>query len=820
MELKLEQKYLIVSSKIYQSKIYSYKKNNPFLDIQLITKEELLDMVAFSFDKDPIPYLLKKEKYDYSQCKKLLNILRVGDIKKNPDFLSLYNELNEQGYIRFDDLATVKLKQRKLMLLESMEDMELHQLLNRIGISYEDVSLSDFGFKPVYSEANGPEIKEFESKSIQYMYLFSDIRKRIIQDPSCKEKITVLVKDQQDIFYINYFSSMFDIDVFFQLKTPLVSDRDVAYFIAKIYQEKRFDVLDTNNASKALLQLDKIIHDYELASLPFVFAYSCLMEIISSQSISYRYSNKGITFRSDLFFAKEDEIIYVTDFQHDDFYKEFDDNNLLPDDQLENLGVNPSYVKTKLDRREKLNFICYHSFAFLSRVLLHLKDKIYSSQFIEEMNWKSHKEKGFNLNGLYTSKAEVFLRSYQKDLQKDKPDQFYKSYDHKYHKISRVDETQKYSASKLDKYYKCPFYYYLENVLSLSKYDTDNDKLAIYRGQLIHSVVEDVYSRNYFPFESSYDEAFNRGLTDCLQNAKKDGYEFTVEELASFEFVKFWLKDVIKAVNGQKDFANIDGEKAEEEINFNIGDYRFTGYIDKIVYTKGKSGQQYYNIIDYKSGTSGSFDLTKCYFGGSLQLPLYYLGIRQKENEHLTHNSTDQFGGFGIQHIYYSNVPKDKDSGKYSQKAILDKILIKGIINIEEDSLASFDKTAFNDKNEVKKRGNGNYVSLSNSFSSSEDSSLLKSSQSKYTLKDFENDVIHGALTSIEKIKNNDFEIAPIQTVAGQYSDEHCKYCHYKDICYHAKTDINNICVDIEDHFGLSHKEVSDDDDDVEGEEE
>ena len=62
MELKQEQKYLIVSSKIYQSKIYSYKKNNQFLDIQLVTKEELLDMVAFSFEKDPIPYLLKKEK--------------------------------------------------------------------------------------------------------------------------------------------------------------------------------------------------------------------------------------------------------------------------------------------------------------------------------------------------------------------------------------------------------------------------------------------------------------------------------------------------------------------------------------------------------------------------------------------------------------------------------------------------------------------------------------------------------------------------------------------------------------------------------------
>ena len=73
------------------------------------------------------------------------------------------------------------------------------------------------------------------------------------------------------------------------------------------------------------------------------------MEILSSQTMNYSYKDKGVSLSNQIFFDglyDSEHYIYITNFQHDDFYKEFDDNNLLPDAELERVGVNPSYIKT------------------------------------------------------------------------------------------------------------------------------------------------------------------------------------------------------------------------------------------------------------------------------------------------------------------------------------------------------------------------------------------------------------------------------------------------------------------------------------------
>ena len=817
-----EKKYFIVADKEYKSVFYAFKAKYPFLDLQIISKSDLIDLLGFAYQMDPIPYLLKKEKYDYSQCKKLLNILRVGDISSHEEYIKIFDELQNQGYLKYDDLGPLQVKQREVLLFEADEDYELHSFLKRKGVPYQDIHFKDIDREEVYSSLNAPVIYDFDNKFLQYFYIFADIRKRVLSHPEQKDKITIFLKGDQDLFYVNFFSGLFGIDVFTNMKLPLISSEDVSVALSTFFKNKNFKWNEEVKENSPLFQVLSIIERYQLKTLSFDFAYSSLMEILSSQTMNYTYKDKGVGLSNELFFDGNDDpehMIYVTNFQHDDFYKEFDDNNLLPDAQLERIGVNPSYIKTKLDRRKKLNFICYHHLAFASRALLHLKDKIYASQFLEEMKWKSSKPEKHNPLGSYTTKAKELLDSYYKDILHSKPDTIYRSYDHSYHRINHSAKRDKYGVTSMNTFFQCPFYYYLERVLSLSKGDKDNDKLAAYRGDLIHGVFEDIFTRDYVNLDKAYDEAFAYGLKKYEENARNDNHLITDEEKMYIRFIKKWLRDVVKTAILQKDsnISNITGEVAEKNVTFEVAGVQFTGQIDKIIYTKGASGQQYYTITDYKSGSSGTFELEKVFLGGSLQLPLYYLALQQKQNQEYTHNGTDHFGGFGIQHLYFANGIPTSD-GVYGQKSISEKMRNAGIAYNDFDYAESFDSTAVKiTKKNGKSLQKGVYRDFSCSFSDDTEKSSLISKGRKYTLEEFIQDAIAGTKKSIEAIENSLFDIAPTATKTGKYSDEFCKYCPYKDVCYHAKTDIKNITSEINTHFQTGKESSgSDDSDDAE----
>lgn len=811
MELNQENKYCIISEKCYQPVLYSFKKRNPLLDIQIITKSDLLDMLSFSYQKDPIEYLLKKEKYDYSSCKKLLSILRIGEFEQIEEYKTIFEELSENGFIKKNALGPYQIRQRKILLFEEDEDYEITEFLKRNKLSFTFLHFSDLGRKPFYLPEKQPLIFEFDNKFQQFFYLFTDIRQRILKEESLRNNITILLKDDKDIFYVNFFSQLFHIDCFTNLQLPLISSKEVSTLTSLFFQKKSFHYegeVQKNSPSEALFE---IIRQYDLEHLDFSFAYSSLMEILSSKKINYIYHDRGINLSNNLFFEAEPEtqLIYVTDFQYDIFYKEFDDNNLLPDDLLLKLKVNPSYIKTQLERRQKENFLFYHRFAFLSRVLLHLKDKIYTSQFQKEFNWTAQKtQSGYNQEGIYTSEAKRFLDSCLKDNAHQTKDDVYRSYDHSYTKIHRLSKKKTYWVTELDSYYECPFKYYLEKVLKIQKDSKDIDRFANRRGDLIHKVFEDIYTRDYsINPDIEFENAFKKGIAAYKQSAKDDGQPYTILDDVNIEFIHRWLKDVVKTILRQKDpsISRIVEEKAEQTIQYDISDgdkkYHLEGRIDKLIYTKGDQGIQYYTIVDYKSGSSGTFDIYQVFLGGSLQLPIYYLAsLDASKNPEITHNKTDWFGGFGIEHLYFPNTVANS-VGKYCSSDILNRYRLSGIAYNNMDYIRSFDSTAIKidpKKGEILKT-KGDFINLKNSFSSDlEDSSLLGEKEIKYTLNAFLGDAKNAILNSLNGIEENDFKISPTQTRKGKPS---CSFCRYGNICYHAKSDIRDITKEISSRF-------------------
>ena len=112
-----DKKILLVSDYRYQPFLFRYKNDNPSLDIKFMDKKELIDLLSFTYLKDPIPYLIKEKGIEYNKAKKYLNLLKSSGYAKNPTLNALYNELLGE-YIPYykDDLALYELKQYQILI--------------------------------------------------------------------------------------------------------------------------------------------------------------------------------------------------------------------------------------------------------------------------------------------------------------------------------------------------------------------------------------------------------------------------------------------------------------------------------------------------------------------------------------------------------------------------------------------------------------------------------------------------------------------------------------------------------------------------------
>lgn len=807
MLLKEDKKYYLLADKMYKHILYNYKKNNLEIDIKIIDKNEFLNLFSFSIKTDAIPFLLKQEKYDYSSIKKILRILKIADFKDKEEFKFLndiYLKLNENNYIEFDKLSYLDKEERIVLLFEGEEDFELISFLKRKGFNYQFISFNDLDIKPNFYKNNNPTIYNFDNKFLQYNYLFSDLRRKIIEDNKIKNNIVVLIDDTSDIFYINYMSSIYKIDCKLTLKIPLISNEKVSKLISKIYKEKNFKLIEDNKDNdEFILKLISLIKLYKLDELKsFDFAYSSLFEILSNETYSYNYSNKGITFTTDLSFLNSSPLIYVLNYQFNSFYKEYDDNDFYTDALLEKIKVNPSYIKTKIDRKNKLNYILYNKIVFLSRPLIHLNDKIYDSQFNKELNFKVIKPSKHNKEGLYTTSAFNLMNSFYKDVEHYPKDNNYRNYDSSFSKINDNFKKNTFNITEFESYFKCPYSYYLNNVLRLSDFNASKNIPAL-RGNLIHKIFEDIYTHNYDDFDKEYDKVFNSAKDEYIKQADRN---YNEEQEVFLSFIYKWLKDIIIYIRRQKlnNNSNITDEKAEQSIIFNYKNYTIKGRIDKIVYTQDTNNFTYYTLIDYKSGSSGTFDFTHIFLGGSLQLPLYQYGIENITDCQLNHSGNYIFGGFGIQHNYFTNnIPNDKTI--YNYEAIKKKVNISGINLDNKEYLSSFDKSVFKEnKNNVKLKKNGNYLVRSNPFNIEED--IISKD---YSYKQYKKDVENALESSINKIINGEYNIAPKKD--GENDKELCQFCPYINICYRKKKDIYDISGDILNHFNREKEEIEDD---------
>ena len=798
-------KNIIIADFDYQSALFLFKNRHPELDIKIISRNDLINKISYSFAKDPIPFLIGKG-IGYKKAKKYLDILLIAEADKNEELNKLFNDLNENGYLTKDEYGLYELSNSHVYLFEMEQDHAIQGLLNRNNIEFKPLRLEDLEL--VKNNAYiSPNIIYFENKMTQFFYIFSWMRDKARDNNNQKQR--VIVDGDEDLFYVKIMSELFHLPICYVEERPLISVKSVKDKINKIYQSKSFEFNEEELEDQDVKTLKELIEYYGLNKLAdFSYSYANLLEIVASKNTRIPNGNGGIVITNKFVFDPT-FFTYVTNFNSDAFYKIFTDDNVLSDTELKEIGYNTSYRKTAMERRKKINFLRHNNVAVISRVKKHLNDKIFDSPLLKELGWdkKIRNEEDLELPTFTSDAAYLYsaIALYKSGLKFES--NIFNSYDSSFKGLNSGFDFRKntWSVTGLETYISCPFKYYVQNLIPLER----NDYSRRFIGTAIHKVFEK-FNHSDFNIE----QALKEGEEAYYKQFEKAQIEPTPKDKAYLEIAQIWLRRFIKSY--QKGIEGINFVKPvdndyEQRIEFYLEDdkrntYNFRGTIDKIIISES-NGHKYYSIIDYKTGME-EFNPLEVFLGKSIQLPLYYYAI---ENNIQPSQYTDDgdFGGFYIQHIFFSTIKgalKDPNKPTLSENRLLKQSRLGGINNESVSYISSIDPSAFKKDGSIKNNG-GDLLQIKHQFKEANaDEVIIKDDGIKlarYNLNDLVNDAKTAAIRTINRICDGDFPIAPTSYSLNEFNAEKiaCNNCPYRPVCYRKNKDAVDYKKDILKHF-------------------
>ena len=468
----------------------------------------------------------------------------------------------------------------------------------------------------------------------------------------------------------------------------------------------------------------------------------------------------------------------------------YKDEDYLTDNDKKELNISYTVDKNNLEKQNTINIL-----SNIKNLIITYKKNANGEDFSisninEELNYEviNSNEYNYSYSNLYNKiKLTSLLDEYNKygtksDLLYTLNNHYnnlpYNTYIHKFTGINKQDlhtylnNKITLSYSSLDKYFRCPFSFYIGNVLKLNIYEETFYQLV---GTLFHAILERM------PEDNLYDQTWNEELS-------KLDHDFTEKENFFLNKLKEELKFIIEVIKDQENFTNLHDELHEERVYTNIeGNIKitFTGIIDKIKY-KQEDDTTIVAIIDYKTGNP-NLDLSTIKYGIGMQLPVYlYLA---KNSNKLTNVKV---AGFYLQKVLNNEVTVDKTHTYQQLKK--KNLLLQGYSNENISILSEFDNS-YMDSNIIKSMK----VKNDNSFYSY---AKVLSDKSMDIIENIAHEKIkEGA----DLITNANFDIAPKKIGKINHG---CNLCQFKDICYHTADDVVELEeLKLEDILGIGGEE-------------
>lgn len=769
---------LVIPNNIKSNVLLELNKLDKLYNIKIMNLNKLIQNLTFTYEKEAIYYLINKYNIKYEVAKVYLDNIRYVDVKdykidKLNKLSDIKRELKENNLLKFNSNFKIFLEGKEIIIFGydhiSKYERTIINELEHVSIIKKDV------------RHYIPTIYEFENIDNEVEFV--------------AVKIIELLNDNVGISNIKlagvtseYYSVIERIFKFYNIPINLpnkssIYDTNIIFDFIKSISEKTIDEslklinkkYDFNNEENKRIynSLIKILNEYT-----FVDDYKKVIDMIiydlkktNNYTVNKSNSINIIDIKDNI--IDDDIYVFLIGFNQGNIPVINKDEEYLSDKLKEILDIDTSKEKNKLEKAGVINSIRSIKNLIITYKLKTPFDIYYKNSIIDDLNLRvinnikienkySNKMNNIKLANKLDNLIKYGIKESDiDDLYNTYSDTKYMTFDNKFKGIDKND-LNKYldnklllSYSSIDNYYRCPFRYYLNNILKLTDFE---ESFAINIGNLFHYVLSKCFDKN-FDFEKEFSE--------YAKNLK-----LTISDKFFMKKLKGELKFIIDTINMQNKFSSLDNASYENKVYINkegTVKLTFMGVIDKLLYKK-ENNKTYVVIIDYKTGNPHT-NLNNIIYGIDMQLPIYlYLSNNMKEIENI------EVIGFYLQKILNSEIVKQKNKTYEKQKR--DNLKLQGYSIDNEEELSMFD-FSYKDSEVIKsmKVGNNGFYAYSKTISKEKIDKLIDLTERN----------IDNAFNNILDAK---FDIAPKRIGKENVG---CLYCKYKDICYMREEDIVNL---------------------------
>ena len=745
-------KTVVAPKYLHKYLLNELRKDDPFLDLSIISKEDLNRSINYSNSEDALLYLIKEKKYPYDIAKHYLEYLPYvvsGDNPKTKFLLSIKEELIEKGYLIEpikENYSNIKVD----VIGYYPIDFELIELFKELNIEYHFVNNQNINKEMI--------INNFEKIEDEVYFVLNEIASLIDKGEDIRN-IYIFRRDENYDYYLNKFSKSFGYKINFFRGESLIktggAKRFFYHFDATHSIEESLVLLKEEMKDDSLyIEIEDLVNKYKELDLSFSDLKDYLThKFIEKNREIARYDNAVNII--DKFTYLTNKKIFVLGFSQGSYPRSYKDDKYLNNEELHQINRLNSKDKTKIDEASLFDMFNSDNEFIYSFSKTSSNGVNYLSPLTKYFASKIINKKLDNV--FYSSKVLSYIYSNLKDLEyfyKERGEDFlklnevisidYNNYDNTYKsKVKAFNNSSKIrlSTTSLDLYSNCPFRYYLQNVIKLDEVEST---YAMTLGKIAHHIFEHMRDEN-FDFERVFDEKVSEYSLKCSEK-----YVLTHN-------VKKQIKDAVDAILEREKYYRNPSIYNEKRFTYQINsNTELVGVIDNLVILDNK----YYICIDYKTGST-KFDESRLEYGLSTQLPIYSLLVKEKYQDY-------QLIGLYINQVTTSQINVKIDEGE----------LIPSYLKLNGKSIADIDKFTYIDPTIADKKS-----SFVNGVSLKADGSL-KTTKSIASESEFEGYIstVKLLLEQMDKnLRNNNFEIHPFYL---SERDNACSYCDYKDVCY------------------------------------
>lgn len=755
---------LIAPYQMHKDLLKKYRQKDIFSDVKTISKEELLGQHYGRVEDPAIPYLMKKYHYSYDNVSSIIPFIPF--VNKEPINLFEMKEdlLKEHLLIRNEYLNQFFKDNEVLIYGYSENDRELKTVLDKYGVNYH------FVLNEVKKEETNLDV--FETQFDEVFFTLNSIA-GLLDGGVDINKIFIYSVNNEYLYPLMEFSKGFGFQIDDGKAHSLFVTPVARKFLDCLIDSEDFELAKESIGEcedKELLEdLYQVIDNCRDTEMDFAMQLDYLIGELKTTMVS-RNTLKDVVKIINKPIYDEDAHIFVMGLAQGFYPKSKKDNDLISDIDKSKMGLNSSLEETQINRDILLDFFYSDNHFFYSFSERSISNKYFISPLVEELNLK--KQKHDLPNVIYSRDMVDYYYAKLRDLK-----EFYKEagsdyhaleqishipygeYDNSFKGVNALDEDMeiRHSYSKINDYYQCPFRYYVGNILGIDPFEGN---FATKFGGIAHKIFE-LHNNPDFNFDKVFDEEVSK-------------QEFAPEEMPIIANLKIQIKRASDAIKLHQKYMNKPKFITEKKLGMNIGKKSYlSGVIDKSIIFDDK----YLVLVDYKTGND-SFDSNYISQGVSLQLPTYCL-LAKKD---------DVFKNYIIIGTFINNVVNTKLTYGADEESLIDPYFrLNGKVAADIDLIGQIDKTIYNGKSEFIKS-----VSITKEGRFAKSNSLVSPSE----FDDYAEIALRKYLEADANIRNNQFIINPL---FKSKSDNACKYCEYRDICFVKKSQRRYLYNPIED---------------------